>query len=343
MWIDLRSDTVTQPTPAMRIAMANAAVGDDVYGDDPTVNQLETLAAELLGKEAALFIPSGTFGNQLAIMTHTQRGNEVLVGEASHILMHEVGAAAVLSGVQIRTFPILNDGIDVKKLELMLRGDDIHFPDTGLICLENALSSGKTVPLANMKAVYNLAKSRNIPVHLDGARIFNAALALSVEAKEIAAQGDSVNICLSKGLCAPVGSLLLGTAAFIKKARKNRKLMGGGLRQAGILAAAGIISLTKMVSRLEEDHQNARYLANRLEEIDSCSVLRNRLDINMVFFTLPESVISESTLVAGLLEKRIKINGQEDGEYRFVTNQGVNSDDIDWVIESMKTLISHFS
>lgn len=343
MWIDLRSDTVTQPTPAMRIAMANAIVGDDVYGDDPTVNQLETLAAELLGKEAALFVPSGTFGNQLAIMTHTQRGNEVLVGESCHILMHEVGAAAVLSGVQIRTFPILDDGVDVKKLKLMLRGDDIHFPDTGLICMENAQSSGKIVPLANMSAVYDLAQSRNIPVHLDGARIFNAALALGVEAKEVASQTDSVNVCLSKGLCAPVGSLLLGTASFIKKARKNRKLMGGGLRQAGILAAAGIIGLTEMVSRLEEDHQNARYLANRLEEIDSCSVLRNRLDINMVFFTLPESVITESSLVAGLLEKNIKISGQEDGEYRFVTNQGVNSDDIDWVIESMKTLISHFS
>lgn len=343
MIIDLRSDTVTQPTQAMRIAMANAPVGDDVYRDDPTINQLEQLAAELLDKEAALFVPSGTFGNQLAIMTHTQRGNEVLVGDACHILMDEVGAAAVLSGVQIRTFPVLADGIDVDKLKLMLRGNDIHFPNTGLICMENAQSSGKVVPLSNMEAVYALAKSRDIPVHIDGARIFNAALALSVEAKEIAAQGDSVNVCLSKGLCAPVGSLLLGTTSFIKKARKNRKLMGGGLRQAGILAAAGIISLTDMVPRLQEDHQNARYLANRLEEIESCMVMWNRLDINMVFFTLPESVITESTLVSGLLEKNIKISGQEDGEYRFVTNHGVSSDDIDWVIESMKTLVSRCS
>jgi len=343
MLIDLRSDTVTQPTQTMRTAMANATVGDDVYGDDPTVNQLEKLAAELLGKEAALFVPSGTFGNQLAIMTHTTRGNEVLVGDDCHILMHEVGAAAVLSGVQIRTFPVLDDGVDVEKLALMLRGEDIHFPDTGLICMENAQSSGKTVPLANMEAVYTLAQSQNIPVHIDGARIFNAALALGVDVKEIAAQGDSVNVCLSKGLCAPVGSLLLGTEIFIKKARKNRKLMGGGLRQAGILAAAGIISLTEMISRLEEDHRNARYLATRLEEIDSCSVLRNRLDINMVFFTLPESVITESALIEGLLKKNIKISGTENGEYRFVTNHGVNSDDIDWVIESMKTLVSHYS
>jgi len=343
MLIDLRSDTVTQPTQAMRIAMANATVGDDVYGDDPTVNQLEQLAAETLDKEAALFVPSGTFGNQLAIMTHTQRGNEVLVGDDCHILMHEVGAAAVLSGVQIRTFPVTDDGIDVEKLELMLRGDDIHFPDTGLICMENAQSSGKTVPLSNMKAVYALGQSQNIPVHIDGARIFNAALALGITAKEIAATGDSVNVCLSKGLCAPVGSVLLGTEGFIKKARKNRKLMGGGLRQAGILAAAGIISLTEMVSRLQEDHQNARYLASRLEEIGSCSVLRNRLDINMVFFKLPESVITESALVSGLLKKNIKISGQEDGEYRFVTNHGVSSDDIDWVIECMKTLIARYT
>lgn len=343
MFIDLRSDTVTQPTPAMREAMANAPVGDDVYGDDPTVNQLEKLASELLGKEAAMFVPSGTFGNQVAIMTHTKRGNEILVGDACHILMHEVGAAAVLSGVQIRTFPVSGNRIDVPDLEGMLRGDDIHFPDTGLICLENAQSSGQVIHLSNMQAVYELAHDHDIPVHLDGARLFNAALALGVNAKEIAFFSDSVNVCLSKGLCAPVGSLLLGTRSFIKKARKNRKLMGGGLRQAGILAAAGIIALTDMVARLESDHQNARYLANRLEEIESCIVQRDRLDINMVFFTLAESVITESELVTGLLEKNIKISGQENGEYRFVTNNDITSDDIDLIIDTMKGLVSRFS
>lgn len=343
MFIDLRSDTVTQPTQAMREAMANAPVGDDVYGDDPTINQLEKLACELLGKEAAMFVPSGTFGNQVAIMTHTKRGDEVLVGDACHILMHEVGAAAVLSGVQIRTFPVFGDRIEVNKLEKMLRGNDIHYPDTGLICMENAQSSGRVIPLSNMREVFELAQSYDIPVHLDGARLFNAALALGVDGKEIAAFGDSVNVCLSKGLCAPVGSLLLGNKSFIKKARKNRKLMGGGLRQAGILAAAGIIALTDMVSRLEEDHQNARYLANRLEEIESCIINRNRLDINMVFFTLEESIITESALVSGLLKKNIKISGQEDGEYRFVTNNGVTSEDIDFVIDTIKGLISRFS
>lgn len=343
MFIDLRSDTVTQPTPAMREAMANAPVGDDVYGDDPTINQLEKLACEILGKEAALFVPSGTFGNQVAIMTHTKRGDEILVGDACHILMHEVGAAAVLSGVQVRTFPVVGNNIDVQKLAGMLRGDDIHFPDTGLICMENAQSSGQVVQLSNMQAIYELAHDHDIPVHLDGARLFNAALALGVNAKEIAQFSDSVNVCLSKGLCAPVGSLLLGTESFIKKARKNRKLMGGGLRQAGILAAAGIIALTDMVDRLESDHQNARYLANRLEEIESCVVQRDRLDINMVFFTFVESVITETELVNGLLQKNIKISGQENGEYRFVTNNDITSDDIDLTIDTMKGLVSRFS
>jgi len=340
MWIDLRSDTVTQPTAAMRQAMAYAEVGDDVYGDDPTVNQLEKLASERFEKEAALFVPSGTFGNQVAIMSHTQRGDEILVGDGCHILMHEVGGAAVLSGVQTRPFPTNDGRVDVCKLEKMIRGNDIHFPNTGLICMENAHSAGTAIPLENMQTVYQLAKSQNIPVHIDGARIFNAAVALGVDAKEIAACGDSVNVCLSKGLCAPVGSLLLGSNDFIRKARKNRKLMGGGLRQAGILAAAGIIALTEMTSRLSEDHKNARYLADRLEEIDSCHVRRDRLDINMVFFALDESVINESALVSGLNSEKIKINGQEDGLYRFVTNQGVSAAAIDQVIEKMKALLA---
>lgn len=343
MWIDLRSDTVTQPTDVMRQAMARAEVGDDVYGDDPTVNRLELLASEMLGKEAALFVPSGTFGNQAAIMSHTQRGDEILVGEDCHILMHEVGGAAVLSGVQTRSFPTTMGRVDVDKLQKMIRCVDIHFPNTGLICMENAHSSGATVPLANMKEVYLLAKSKGVPVHIDGARIFNAAVSLGVNVKEIAAYGDSVNFCLSKGLCAPVGSILVGSYDFILKARKNRKLMGGGLRQSGILAAAGIIALTEMVSRLAEDHRNARYLADRLEQIESCHVYRDRLDINMVFFTLNESVISESALVTGMNSENIRINGQENGEYRFVTNHGVSIEDIDKLVQTAKDLIVNFS
>lgn len=339
MWIDLRSDTVTQPTSLMRERMGLAEVGDDVYGDDPTVNRLEELAATMLGKEAAVFVPSGTFGNQVAIMTHTRRGDEILVGEDCHILMHEVGGAAVLAGVQTRPFPTVHGTADIEKLEKMIRTEDIHFPNTGLICMENAHSSGAVVPLVNMQGVYELAQKKGIPVHIDGARVFNAAVALNVDVKEIAACGDTVNVCLSKGLCAPVGSILVGSIDFIRRARKNRKLMGGGLRQAGILAEAGIIALTEMVSRLGEDHANARYLAGRLEEIRFCQVLRERLDINMVFFKLPEAVITEPRLVDGLLAAGIKVNGQEDGEYRFVTNNGVSSKDIDRVIDVMKGLI----
>ena len=339
MWIDLRSDTVTQPTDAMRQAMASAEVGDDVYGDDPTVNKLEALASEMFEKEAALFVPSGTFGNQVAIMSHTRRGDEILIGDECHILMHEVGAAAVLSGVQTRSFPTDKGLADVKTLAKMIRGDDIHYPNTGLICMENAHSSGTAIALENMQAVYQLAQSKNIPVHIDGARIFNAATALGIDPKEIAACGDSVNVCLSKGLCAPIGSLLLGSSDYIRTARKSRKLMGGGLRQAGILAAAGIIALTEMTARLKEDHDHAKYLADRLEEIESCHVIRDRLDINMVFFTLDETVISESALVSGLNNENFRINGQEDGLYRFVTNRDVSAEAIDKLIETMKTLI----
>ena len=341
MWIDLRSDTVTHPTEAMRQAMANAEVGDDVYGDDPTVIRLEKLASVMLGKEASLFVPSGTFANQLAIMTHTKRGDEILLGDECHILIHEVGAAAVLSGVQTRTFPASKGMVNIEKLEKMIRGNDIHFPDTGLICMENAHSSGAVVTLDNMKAVYNLAMSKGIPVHLDGARVFNAAACLDTDVKNIAAYADSVNVCLSKGLCAPVGSLLVGTMDFIEKARKNRKLMGGGLRQVGILAAAGIIALTEMASRLSDDHKNARYLADQLEKIELCHVHRDRLDINMVFFTLPESVISESALIEGLNIEKVRINGLENDEYRFVTNNGVSIEDIDKVIQIMKNLIAN--
>ncbi len=338
-WIDLRSDTVTNPTDAMRVAMASAVVGDDVYGDDPTVTRLEELTAAMLGKEAGMFVPSGTFGNQVAIMTHTKRGDEILVGAECHILMHEVGAAAVLSNVQTRSVPMDGGMMNAEAVCSMIRQEDIHYPDTGLICVENAHSSGRVASLENMRAIHDVALSAGVPVHLDGARIFNAAWSLGVPASELAAFAESVNVCLSKGLCAPVGSVLVGSEPFIRKARKNRKLMGGGLRQAGILAAAGIIALSDMQERLADDHANARYMADRLEEIQGLHVLRDRLAINMVFFILPESIISEHELVQGLLRSDIKVNGQEDGEYRFVTNNDVTRDDIDSVIEKMKTII----
>ncbi|MDR2841993.1 MAG: threonine aldolase family protein, partial [Spirochaetaceae bacterium] len=227
--IDIRSDTVTNPTDAMRQAMAHAEVGDDVYGDDPTVNKLENLAAQTMGKEAALFVPSGTFGNQLALFTWCPRGSEVILGEECHIIQHEAGAASIIAGVQLRQIHAPDGNIDPLEIEKRIRKADLHSPETSLICLENAHSSGKAVPLETMKAIRVVAEKHHIKVHLDGARIFNAAASLGCSARDIAACTDSVMFCVSKGLCAPVGSLLCGGKKFIDDARNKRKIMGGGL------------------------------------------------------------------------------------------------------------------
>lgn len=339
-FIDLRSDTVTMPTDEMRQAMVNAEVGDDVYGDDPTINKLEKIAAEKVGKEAAIFVPSGTFGNQLALFTHTRRGQEVIIGKNNHIVVHEVGASAVIAGVQLRTLETNNGAVNPKDVEKAIRVDDIHEPETGLICVEEAHGCGAVAPLESLKEIKRIAEKHSIPVHMDGARIFNAAVSLGVDAKDIAACCDTVMFCLSKGLCAPAGSMVAGSKAFIDKARKNRKLMGGGMRQVGILAAAGIIALEKMTMRLHEDHENAKYMAERLSEFPGVEVIKERLDIDMVFFTMGEEVIPENVLVEKFLEKNIKINGSEGGEYRFVAHIGVSKQDIDYVINTMKELIN---
>lgn len=339
-YIDLRSDTVTMPTDEMRKAMFEAEVGDDVYGDDPTINALEKMAAEMVGKEAALFVTSGTMGNQLGVMTHTTRGDEVILGENAHIAVHEVGATAVLSGVQLRTIKSSDDILYPEAVERAIRVDDIHEPRTGLICLENALANGTVVPLDVMKGVHDVAKLHNIPVHLDGARLFNAAVALGCTAKDITQYTDSVQFCLSKGLCAPVGSILAGSKEFIKKARKNRKLLGGGMRQAGFLAAAGIIALEKMTKRLGEDHENAKYLGERLLEIPGIELDLEKIQINMVFFKLNRPGFDSSSLVSKLFEKGIKINGEDAGLFRFVTNNDVTKKDIDFVIDTMKEVLS---
>lgn len=338
-FIDLRSDTVTMPTDEMRQAMANTEVGDDVYGDDPTINKLEKLAAQITGKEAAIFVPSGTFGNQLAVLTHTKRGQEVIIGKNSHIVVHEVGGTAVIAGVQLRTLDTKNGTFDVKEVEAAIRPDDIHEPETGLICVENAHSSGAVVKIDNLKEIKQVAQKHNIPVHMDGARIFNAATSLNVDVKEIASCADSVMFCLSKGLAAPVGSMVVGTEAFIKRARKNRKLLGGGMRQAGILAAAGIIALEKMSKRLGEDHENAKYLADELSKIDGINIKWDRLDIDMVFFTINSMNISSDELVSKLYAKNIKINGISEGEFRFVTHVGVSKQDIDYVVSCLKEIL----
>ena len=330
--IDVRSDTVTQPTLAMRQAMFDAPVGDDVYGDDPTVKQLETLAANILGKEAALFVPSGTFGNQLAILTHCQRGDEVILDEECHIVWHETGGAAVIAGVQLRTIASADGMPDAAEIRKRIRvGDDIHSPRTGLICLENAHSNGRVIAPAKMAAIWQLAQTHRIPVHLDGARIFNAAAHLGCDVRDITRYSDTVMCCLSKGLAAPVGSILAGSAAFIARARKNRKMLGGGLRQAGVLAAPGLLALTDMAARLPEDHANAQYLAQRLAALPGISVDMDTVHINLVWFQLPATLDSDK-LMQALSAAGIKANAPDNGLMRIATHWQISRADIDAII-----------
>lgn len=339
-YIDLRSDTVTMPTDEMRKAMAEALVGDDVYGDDPTINKLEELAARMVGKEAALFVPSGTMGNQLAIMSHTSYGDEIIVGANSHIVVHEVGAAARLSGVSYALVDNPDDRIYAEDVIKKIRTDDIHHPKTGLVCLENALANGTVVPLDIMKDAYESAKANGIPVHTDGARLFNAATALGVDASEIAKYTDSVMFCLSKGLCAPVGSMLAGSAEFINKARRMRKLLGGGMRQAGILAAAGIIALEKMTKRLHEDHENIKYMTEKLLEMPEISLKPENVQIDMVYFDIVKEGFDAAAFTDYLFNNGVKINNDWPLEFRYVAHNDISREDIDKVIGLMKEYFS---
>lgn len=339
-WIDVRSDTVTHPTEAMRRAMAAAEVGDDVYRDDPTVNRLEALAAERVGKERALFVPSGTMGNQLAVMTHTTPGDEIIVGARSHIVAHEVGGASRLSGAGYALVDNPDDVVRADDVARLVRPDDIHMPRTSLLCLENALANGDVVPVDVMDATYRRAKEFGLAVHLDGARLFNAAVALGMEAKEIAARADSVMFCLSKGLCAPVGSLLCGPAAFVEKARKYRKMLGGGMRQAGVLAAAGLIALEEMTARLGEDHANAKRLAELLAAIPGLHAAPELVKINMVFWNHAVPGFDDQAFVAFLAERGFRASVFErSGHFRFVTNHGVGRADVDRLAAAVREYV----
>ncbi len=339
-YIDLRSDTVTQPTPEMRLAMQQAEVGDDVYCDDPTVIELEKYAAELIGKEAALFVPTGTMGNQLAIMTHTRNGDEIIAGASSHIIRYEGGAHARLSGVSAALIDNPNQYIYPEDVERKIRPHgDVHFPSTRLLCLENALCNGDVVPLEIINASCEVAHRNGLPVHLDGARIFNAAAALNVDARDIAAQVDSVMFCLSKGLCAPIGSMLCGTKEFIERARRNRKVLGGGMRQVGVLAACGLIALQQMTKRLHEDHANAQYLGEQLSAIPGITVDLQAIKINMVFWQTEIANFDSQAFVEYMYQQGIKVSGVSAGKYRFVTNNDVTRSDADKVIETIKAYI----
>jgi threonine aldolase len=335
--IDFRSDTVTKPTKEMRDSMYHAIVGDDVYEDDPTVTKLELLAKDLLGKEHALFVPSGTMGNQIAIMAHTKRGDEIILGSNCHIKNYEVGAAAVLSGVSFHLIPEHRGMMDLDQIKKGIRGNDIHFPKTSLICLENAHGTGVVLPIDYMKSVYQIAQSNHVKVHLDGARIFNAATALGVDVKEIAANADSIMFCLSKGLASPVGSLLVGDFAFIQQSRKYRKMLGGGMRQVGVLAAPGLISLHEMTKRLHIDHENAKYLAEQLSNFSRFEVDWNHLDINMVFVKMN---LDQKDFSQYMKDHGILVGGYKDLYMRLVCHHDISKSNIDDFIEKIKTFFS---
>lgn len=339
-FVDLRSDTVTLPTPEMREAMYRAEVGDDVYGDDPTVRRLEEYAAEVVGKEAALFVPSGTFGNQLSLFTHCSRGDEVILGDDCHIVEHEVGASSVIAGVQLRTLRSKKGELDAAEIECRIRDNDIHSPRTGLICLENAHSNGRVVGLEVMSDIFSLSRRYNIPVHLDGARLFNAAAYLCIDPKEITKYCDSVMFCLSKGLCAPVGSILAGSNNFIKKARKGRKLMGGGMRQAGVIAAAGIVALEKMRQRLKVDHDNAAALAMELSKIPGIRIDTEDVHINMVFADFSAFGSKAGQMAEKLNSRGIRVNPANNGVIRFVTNFYVDRESVLYTARCIEEILA---
>jgi threonine aldolase len=309
----------------MRRAMAEAEVGDDVYGEDPTVNRLENLAAARLGLEAAVFMPSGTMANQAALMAHTRPGDELIASALSHVVRYEAGGAARLSGVcwALTDRPALGPE-EVRRLART--AGNVHYPASRLVWQENALTNGGVVGLEEMAAIRAVARELGLKVHLDGARIFNAAWALGVEARELAAQVDSVAFCLSKGLSAPVGSLLGGTADFVLEARRCRKVLGGGLRQAGILAAAGLVALDEMVDRLPEDHANARLLAGLLAETPGVEVDPSAVKINMVFWRAPG--LNPAALMSYMEARGIKLSPPEGGVWRLVTHCGISRSDI---------------
>ena len=327
--IDLRSDTVTLPTAEMMRAMATAELGDDVYGEDPTVRRLEEIAAARVGKEAALFVPTGTMGNAVAALTHTRRGQEVIVGADTHVYEAEVGGLAVISGLLARPLPCRQGHLDPGEVEAVIRPEDVHYARTGLLCLEDPhnAAGGMVTPPAMVAELAAVAHGHGVPVHLDGARLFNAAVALGVEAAELTEAVDSVMFCVSKGLGAPVGSLLAGREEFIAEARRNRKLLGGGMRQVGVLAAAGIVALETMVERLAEDHRNARVLAEGLAGLPGLVVDRDSVQTNMVYADTAPGAAEE--FVAGLRAAGVLINAVGPSRVRFVTHKDVDRAGID--------------
>lgn len=333
--IDLRSDTVTRPTPEMREAIAGAVVGDDVFGDDPTALELERLAAEITGCEAGLFVPSGSMGNEVSIMAHTRRGDEAIVDVESHIYNYEAAGPAVLCGVQLAP---LAGGMGILKagqIEEAIRPDDPHEPVTRLVCLENThnRAGGVIYPIETMRKIYDLAKERNLKVHLDGARIFNAAVASRIDVKEYCSLCDSMMFCLSKGLGAPIGSVVVGDSDFIQRAHRNRKLLGGGMRQVGIIAAAGIYALENNIERLADDNERARRLAECIAGISSVSVDLDTVQTNIIVVDVAKSGLTVDEAIIRLEKERVLVVPFGRTTIRAVTHLDIDNDDLDRAIE----------
>jgi threonine aldolase len=340
--IDLRSDTVTLPTAQMRERMATADVGDDVYGEDPTVNRLEEMAAERTNKEAALFVASGTMANIVALLTWCGRGEEVIVGDKAHTFISEVGGMAALGGIHPRTVMNHADGtMALADIENAIRGENIHWPRTRLICIENThnLCHGSPLSPAYVQSVSDLAHRSGINVHTDGARIFNAAVALGVPCREFARHTDTMSFCLSKGLSAPAGSLLCGSREFIAEARRQRKMVGGGMRQAGIIAAAGIVALESMVDRLSEDHENAKKLAAVISEIPGIILDPDRVTTNIVFFDLEPGASTASEFAKRLEARGVLVHVAGESRIRVVTHYGIDREDVETAISAIRSAV----
>jgi len=333
--VDLRSDTLTRPTAEMSRAMAEADVGDDVFGEDPTVNKLEELAADRMGKEAALFVASGTMGNLVSLLAHCGRGEEIILGSFAHTFYFEQGGSAAVGGIHPRTLPNQPDGtLLLADIEGAIRTDNVHFPRTRLIVLENThnLCGGYPLDIAYMQAVGDIARRHSLKIHVDGARFFNAAAALDVPVAELAADADSLSFCLSKGLGAPVGSVVCGSREFISEARRARKILGGGMRQAGVLAAAGIVALNEMVDRLADDHANARKLAEGLAQMPGVLVDPEQIRTNIVYFEVDRQDMTVEEVVKRLHESGARMLPVGPGRIRAVTHYHISSEDIDYVL-----------
>lgn len=343
-YIDLRSDTVTHPTPAMREAMAQAEVGDDVYGDDPTVNRLQEMAAAMLGKEAGLFVASGTMGNLAAMLAHCGRGDEVILGDKAHTFLYEAGGISALGGVHSHQVTNQPDGtLLLEDILAAIRSNDAHFPPTRLVALENTHNrcGGVVLDQEYTQEVGQLCKDNNLILHLDGARVFNAAVALGLPAKELVEPADSVTFCLSKALCAPVGSVLCGSQDFIQRAHRIRKQLGGGMRQAGILAAAGIVALETMIDRLAEDHARAKRLAQGLADIPGIKLDPGTPYTNMIFLSLSDEVpLSTKEVVVALEKQGVRVGATGSRRFRLVTHYWIDDTSVERAVQVFSQVLS---